>query len=128
MWICQPFCPVVVRRSALGFPSPQLFSDEEIDAFKGFPMPLSCRPHLYGPWSQQRCPRYSRQDRRLDPLSIQICNRKGRVFVEDEPMVRGEAGEDADMSAELVVVLNKERVVALFDNDDIIAPEIEGYC
>ncbi|KAK8476109.1 hypothetical protein V6N11_046123 [Hibiscus sabdariffa] len=58
----------------------------------------------------------------------QICNRKGRVFVEDEPMVRGEAGEDADMSAELVVVLNKERVVALFDNDDIIAPEIEGYC
>ncbi|KAK8511904.1 hypothetical protein V6N12_074594 [Hibiscus sabdariffa] len=51
-----------------------------------------------------------------------------RVFVEDEPMVRGEAGEDADMSAELVVVLNKERVVALFDNDDIIAPEIEGYC
>ncbi|KAK8607740.1 hypothetical protein V6N13_046348 [Hibiscus sabdariffa] len=40
----------------------------------------------------------------------------------------GEAGEDADVSVELAVVLNDERVVALFDNDDTTGPEIEGYC
>ncbi|KAK8608543.1 hypothetical protein V6N13_023964 [Hibiscus sabdariffa] len=35
-----------------GVSFPQLFSGEEIAAFKGLLMSLSFRPHLYGPWSQ----------------------------------------------------------------------------
>ncbi|KAK8666148.1 hypothetical protein V6N13_006300 [Hibiscus sabdariffa] len=66
-------------------------------------------------------------DEVLVAMRAEICNREGRVFVEYEPMVRGEAGEDVDVSAELVVVLNEERVVALFDNDDTTGPEIVGY-
>ncbi|KAK8702883.1 hypothetical protein V6N13_021217 [Hibiscus sabdariffa] len=50
---------------SFGVSFPQLFSGEEIDAFKGFPMPLSCCPHLYGSWSQRPCPRYSRQNCRF---------------------------------------------------------------
>ncbi|KAK8533186.1 hypothetical protein V6N12_076465 [Hibiscus sabdariffa] len=67
-------------------------------------------------------------DEVLMAVRAEICNCEGRVFVEDEPKVRGEAGEHVDVSAELAVVLNEERAVGLFDNDDTTSPEIERYC